>query len=136
MRASGWNRIPLIRMTNVNLLPGSAGTLDDLLADTGTGLYLATNKSWSIDNKRLNFQFGTEVAREIKGGKLAALYKNATYTGITPEFWGSCDAVCSPAAWALWGTPNCGKGEPSQTARVGHGVAPSRFRNVQVGVKA
>jgi len=136
MRASGWHRIPLIRMTNVNLLPSAAGRLEDLLADTDDGLFLATNKSWSIDNKRLNFQFGTEMCREIKGGKLGQLYKNATYTGITPEFWGACDAVCGPEAWRLWGTPNCGKGEPSQTARVGHGVAPARFRNVQVGVRA
>ena len=136
MRASGWHRIPLIRMTNVNLLPGSAGCLEDLIAATDDGLYLATNKSWSIDNKRLNFQFGAEICREIKGGKLGQLYKNATYTGITPEFWGSCDAVCGPEEWRLWGTPNCGKGEPSQTARVGHGVAPARFRNVQVGVRA
>ena len=136
MRASGWNRLPLIRMTNVNLLPGRAGTLDDLLADTGEGLFLATNKSWSIDNKRRNFQFGTEMCREIRAGKVGQIYKNATYTGITPEFWGSCDAVCSAGAWRLWGTPNCGKGEPGQTARVGHGVAPARFRNVQVGVKA
>ncbi|GAG51275.1 unnamed protein product, partial [marine sediment metagenome] len=57
-------------------------------------------------------------------------------TGITPEFWDSCDAVCGHEAWRLWGTPNCGKGQPGQTARVGHGVAPARFRNVQVGVKA
>ena len=136
MRASGWHRIPLIRMTNVNLLPGSAGRLEDLLAATDDGLYLATNKSWSIDNKRLNFQFGTEMCREIKGGKFGAIYKNATYTGLTPEFWGSCDAVCGPEAWQLWGTPNCGKGEPSQTARVGHGTAPARFQSVQVGVRA
>ena len=135
-RASGWNRIPLIRMTNVNLLPGGAGRLEDLLADTDDGLFLATNKSWSIDNKRLNFQFGTEICREIKGGRLGQLYRNATYTGITPEFWGSCDAVCGPEAWHLWGTPNCGKGEPSQVAHVGHGVSPARFRNVRVGVKA
>ena len=136
MRASGWNRIPLIRMTNVNLLPGQAGSLEDLVADTGDGLLLLTNRSWSIDNKRLNFQFGTEMCREVRGGRLGQIYKNATYTGITPEFWGSCDAVCGPQAWKLWGTPNCGKGEPGQTARVGHGVAPARFRNVQVGVKA
>ncbi|MBM4019139.1 MAG: TldD/PmbA family protein [Planctomycetes bacterium] len=136
MRASGWDRIPLIRMTNVNLLPGAAGRLEDLLADTDDGLLLATNKSWSIDNKRLNFQFGTEMCREIKGGKLGQIYKNATYTGMTPAFWASCDAVCGPEAWQLWGTPNCGKGEPSQTARVGHGVAPARFRGVQVGVRA
>jgi TldD protein len=136
MRASGWHRIPLIRMTNVNLLPGNAGRLEDLVADTDDGLYLATNKSWSIDNKRLNFQFGAEMCREIKGGKLGQIYNKATYTGITPEFWGACDAVCGPGEWRLWGTPNCGKGEPSQTARVGHGVAPARFRNVQVGVRA
>ncbi|MCX5655147.1 MAG: TldD/PmbA family protein [Planctomycetota bacterium] len=136
MRASGWHRIPLIRMTNVNLLPGAGGRLEDLIADTDDGLYLATNKSWSIDNKRLNFQFGAEMCREIKGGRLGQIYKNATYTGITPEFWGACDAVCGPGEWRLWGTPNCGKGEPSQTARVGHGVAPARFRNVQVGVRA
>ncbi len=136
MRASSWNRIPLVRMTNVNLMPGDAGTLADLVADTGGGLFLATNKSWSIDQKRLNFQFGTELCREIKGGKLGQLYRGATYTGITPEFWGACDAVCGQEAWHLWGTPNCGKGEPGQTARVGHGVAPARFRNVRVGVKA
>ncbi len=136
MRASGWNRIPLIRMTNVNLLPGRAGRLEDLLADTDDGLFLETNRSWSIDSKRLNFQFGTEMCREIRGGRLGRIYRNATYTGITPEFWGACDAVCGPEAWRLWGTPNCGKGEPGQTARVGHGVAPARFRNVRVGVKA
>jgi len=136
MRASGWHRIPLIRMTNVNLLPGQAGSLADLVADTGDGLLMLTNKSWSIDNKRLNFQFGTEMCRDIKGGRLGQTYKNATYTGITPQFWGSCDAVCGPEAWQLWGTPNCGKGQPGQTARVGHGVAPARFRSVQVGVKA
>jgi TldD protein len=123
-------------MTNVNLLPGRAGTLDDLVADTDDGLLLMTNRSWSIDQKRLNFQFGVEMCREVKAGRLGQVYRGATYTGITPEFWGSCDAVCGPAAWRLWGTPNCGKGEPGQTARVGHGVAPARFRNVRVGVKA
>jgi TldD protein len=134
MRAAGWDRIPLVRMTNINLLPGRAGTLDDLLADTPDGLLLQTNRSWSIDQKRLNFQFGVEMCREIKGGRPGQVYRNATYTGITPEFWGACDAVCGPAAWRLWGTPNCGKGEPGQTMYVGHGAAPARFRNVRVGV--
>jgi TldD protein len=133
MRASSWSRIPLIRMTNVNLLPHQ-GTLEELIADTADGLLLATNRSWSIDNKRLNFQFGTEIAWEITNGKLGRIYKNPTYTGVTPEFWNSCDAVCGPSQWKLWGTPNCGKGQPSQTAHVGHGVAPARFRNVEVGV--
>lgn len=133
MRADGWNRIPLIRMTNVNLEPGEWG-FADLIADTDEGVYMQTNKSWSIDDKRLNFQFGTEIAWEIKGGKLGAMLKNATYTGITPQFWGSCDAICNREHWNLWGTPNCGKGQPSQTAGVGHGTAPARFRNIRVGV--
>ena len=132
-RADGWHNIPLVRMTNINLLPGE-WALDDLLADTDGGLYLATNRSWSIDDMRVNFQFGTEVAYEIRGGKLGRLYKNPSYTGITPEFWGSCDAVCNKKHWRLFGTPNCGKGEPGQSAHVGHGVAPARFRNVRVGV--
>ncbi|MHB8514834.1 MAG: TldD/PmbA family protein [Dehalococcoidia bacterium] len=133
MRASGWNRIPLIRMTNVSLEPGG-WTLDDMIADTDDGIYMETNRSWSIDDKRLNFQFGTEVAREIKHGKLGALIKNATYTGITPRFWGSCDAIANRDHWLVWGTPNCGKGQPEQVAHTGHGAAPARFRNVQVGL--
>jgi len=132
-RADGWSRIPIVRMTNINLLPGT-WKFDDLLAATEGGLYLATNRSWSIDDRRLNFQFGTEAAWEIAGGKLGKLYKNPTYTGITPQFWGSCDAICGPEFWKLWGTPNCGKGQPGQSAHVGHGTAPARFRNVQVGV--
>lgn len=133
MRADGWNRIPLVRMTNINLEPGE-WTLEDLIADTGEGIFMDTNKSWSIDDKRLNFQFGTEIAYEIKKGRLGALLKNATYTGLTPEFWRSCDAICNRNHWQIWGTPNCGKGQPSQSAHVGHGAAPARFRNVRVGV--
>ena len=133
MRASGWNRIPLIRMTNVNLEPGE-WTFDDMVADTDQGIYMEMNRSWSIDDKRLNFQFGTELAYEIQGGKMGRLLKNATYTGITPEFWGSCDAICNADHWRVWGTPNCGKGQPGQAAHVGHGCAPTRFRNVRVGV--
>ena len=133
MRADGWNRIPLIRMTNVNLEPGT-WRFEDLIADTDDGIYMETNRSWSIDDKRLNFQFGTEIAWEIKKGKRGAMLKNATYTGITPQFWASCDAICNRDGWNIWGTPNCGKGQPAQTAAVGHGTAPARFRGVQVGV--
>jgi TldD protein len=133
MRADGWSRIPIIRMTNVSLQPGE-WALDALIADTDDGIYMITNKSWSIDDKRLNFQFGTELAYEIKNGKLGQMFKNATYTGITPKFWGNCDAICNEDRWYVWGTPNCGKGQPGQTAHTGHGAAPARFRNVQVGV--
>ena len=133
MRADGWSRIPLIRMTNVSLEPG-AWTLEDMIADTDDGIYMETNRSWSIDDKRLNFQFGTEIGREIKDGKLGDLVKNPTYTGITPRFWGSCDAIGNRDRWVVWGTPNCGKGQPEQVAHTGHGAAPARFRNVQVGL--
>ena len=134
MRADGWARLPLIRMTNVSLMPGDAGTLEDLIADTDDGIYMDTNRSWSIDDRRLNFQFGTQIGWEIKGGKLGAMLRNPTYTGMTPEFWGSCDAVCSASEWRMWGTPNCGKGQPGQIMHTGHGAAPARFRNVRVGV--
>jgi len=133
MRADGWNRIPLIRMTNINLEPGD-WTLEGMIADTDEGLYLETNRSWSIDDRRINFQFATEVGWEIKGGKRGSMVKNPTYTGITPEFWNSCDAVGNRDHWQMWGTPNCGKGEPGQVAHVGHGASPARFRNVRVGV--
>jgi TldD protein len=133
VRADSWNRLPMIRMTNVSLEPGT-WKLDDLIADTGDGIYMSINKSWSIDDRRLNFQFGVELAYEIKHGQLRRMLKNATYTGITPQFWGSCDAICNSDEWVVWGTPNCGKGEPVQTMRTGHGAAPARFRNVQVGV--
>ncbi|MBD3297718.1 MAG: TldD/PmbA family protein [candidate division Zixibacteria bacterium] len=133
MRADGWNRVPLIRMTNINLEPGDA-ELDALMADSDGALFLDTNKSWSIDDQRLNFQFGLEAAWEIKGGKKGQIYKNPLYTGITPQFWNSCDAICNRNHWHIWGVPNCGKGEPMQTSRVAHGAAPARFHNVTVGV--
>jgi TldD protein len=133
-RADGWNRIPIIRMTNINLEPG-AGTLAELIADTKEGVFMSTNRSWSIDDRRLNFQFGCEIAWEIVDGKLGRMFKNPNYTGITPVFWGSLDRICGPEEWVIWGTPNCGKGQPGQTAHVAHGAAPSRFRNVQVGIR-
>jgi TldD protein len=133
MRADGWGSMPLIRMTNVHLEPGQ-GTVDELVADTRDGLLLSVNRSWSIDDRRVNFQFGVEAAWEIKGGRLGRLYRNATYDGRTTEFWSSLDAVCGPDSWVVWGVPNCGKGQPYQNARVGHGVAPARFHGVHVGV--
>ena len=133
MRAASWNRIPLIRMNNVSLEPGN-WNLDDLIADTDDGILMEMNRSWSIDDRRFNFQFGTEIGYEIKKGKLGKTLRNCTYTGITPEFWNSCDAVCNEELWTMWGIPNCGKGQPGQIGHTGHGAAPARFRNIQVGV--
>lgn len=134
MRASGWDVIPLIRMTNISLMPGTS-SLDEMIGGTDDGVYMSTNQSWSIDDKRVNFQFGCEIAWEIKGGKLGRMLRNPNYAGRTVDFWSSCDAVGRESEWDVWGTPNCGKGQPGQTARVGHGTAPGRFRGVRVGVR-
>jgi len=133
MRTESWNRLPIIRMTNVSLLPGT-WALDDLIADTDDAILMETNRSWSIDDRRYHFQFSTEIGWEIRGGKKIRMLKNPSYSGITTEFWNSCDAICSRQHWTLWGTPNCGKGQPMQTMGTGHGAAPARFRNIKVGV--
>src|SRR5258706_292564 len=132
VRSDGWNHIPMIRMVNLSLMPG-AGSLDDLLADTGHGLYMETNRSWSIDQLRYNFQFKTEIAWEIKKGKRVRMLRNPTYQGITTQFWNSCDFVCGQEAWKPWGVTNCGKGQPGQVAEITHGASPARFRKVLVG---
>src|SRR5215212_6933890 len=125
MRADGWNRMPLVRMTNLHIEPGE-GTLDDLLADVDDGIYMETNRSWSIDDKRLNFQFGTQIAWEIKSGSLGRMLRDATYMGTTPIFWSGLDAVSGPDEWQLYGLTNCGKGQPGQHAHVSHGTSPGR----------
>ncbi len=133
-RAEGpWN-VPIVRISNLSLMPGE-WTLPDLIADTDDGVFMDGVKCWSIDQKRLNFQFTCEIGREIKSGKLGRLLKNPTYQGITPQFWGACDAICGPREWLLWGVPNCGKGQPMQTAEMSHGAAPARFRKQAVGVR-
>ncbi len=133
MRCESWNRLPMIRMTNVSINPGT-WKYDDLISDTDDAILMETNRSWSIDDKRYHFQFSTEIGWEIKGGKKGRMIKNPSYSGITTEFWNSCDAICSRDYWTLWGTPNCGKGQPQQTMGTGHGAAPARFRDVRVGV--
>ncbi|MGA2325583.1 MAG: TldD/PmbA family protein [Bryobacteraceae bacterium] len=130
MRADGWTRLPLIRMTNVSLLAGSQ-SLEEVF--DGDGVYMETNKSWSIDDKRYQFQFGCEIGWEVRNGKRARMLKNPSYSGITTEFWNSCAAIAGPEHWVLWGTPNCGKGQPEQVMGTGHGASPSRFRNIKIG---
>jgi TldD protein len=134
MRAHGFARQPIVRMTNVSLEPGDAGTLADLVADTDSGLLIDTNRSWSIDDRRLHFQFEGEAGWEIENGEVGRLVRNPSYAGVTPRFWASCDAVCSASEWMLYALLDCGKGEPGQTAHVSHGSAPARFRGVDVGV--
>jgi len=133
MRTENWNRLPIIRMTNISLKPGE-GSPEELIASTDDGIWMETNRSWSIDDRRYQFQFSTELGWEIKGGKKVRMLKNPSYSGITTEFWNSCDSICGREHWTLWGTPNCGKGQPMQTMGTGHGAAPARFRNVKMGI--
>ena len=132
MRADSPLALPIVRMTNINLLPGD-WKAEEIVRDTKNGIVIITNRSWSIDDKRINFQFGTEIGWRIKNGSKEAMIKNPTYMGVTPKFWGSCDAV-SGDDWKMWGTPNCGKGVPGQTMYVGHGCGSARFEGVRVGL--
>ncbi|MEV0725528.1 TldD/PmbA family protein [Micromonospora purpureochromogenes] len=133
VRADGWARLPMVRMTNVGLEPGPH-TLDEIIAATDDGVLMDVNRSWSIDDKRLNFQFGCEIGWEVKNGRRGRMLRNPTYTGIGPLFWRSMDMLS--AETVAWGTPNCGKGQPGQVGHTGHPAAPARFRDVRVGVRA
>jgi TldD protein len=132
VRSDGWARLPMVRMTNVGLEPGPH-TLDEIIAATDDGVFMDVNRSWSIDDRRLNFQFGCEIGYEIKNGRLGRMLRNPTYTGIGPRFWQSMDMLSSETI--AWGTPNCGKGQPGQIGHTGHPAAPARFTNVRVGVR-
>ncbi|WP_328851646.1 TldD/PmbA family protein [Micromonospora globbae] len=133
VRADGWARLPMVRMTNVGLEPGPH-TLEEIIAATDDGVLMDVNRSWSIDDKRLNFQFGCEIGWEVRKGRRGRMLRNPTYTGIGPLFWRSMDMLSSETV--AWGTPNCGKGQPGQVGHTGHPAAPARFRNVRVGVRA
>ena len=130
MRAE-YYKLPIIRMTNVSLEPGD-WDYDEMIEDTKDGYLMVTNYGWSIDQKRYNFQFNTEKGYRIRNGSIGEMVRGPTYAGITPEFWNSCDAIANKKSWVLWGTPNCGKGQPGQTMITGHGASPSRFRKVRV----
>ncbi|MGH9188492.1 MAG: TldD/PmbA family protein [Acidimicrobiales bacterium] len=134
VRADGFNRLPMVRMTNVGLVPGES-SLAEIIAATDDGVFMETNRSWSIDDKRLNFQFGCEIGWEVKGGRLGRMVRNPTYTGITPQFWGGLDMLGNRDEWVFWGTPNCGKGQPEQIGHTGHPSVPARFKGVRVGVR-
>ncbi len=131
-RSDGWGYLPVCFSTHVHLEPGS-GSLDELLARLGDGYYVEDNRSWSIDNQRLNFQFGTEVAYEVRDGERGRLLKNFSYGGVTPQFWGSVEAVAGPEEVRNFGYP-CGKGEPKQWGFLSHGAAPMLVRGQRIGV--
>ncbi len=129
-RAEGWYNPPIVRIPNLSLLPGD-WDLQELLRDTEDGALLVDGiRTWSIDQRRLNFQFTCQAAWEVKDGQPGRLLRQPTYQGNTPDFWNRCDAVCGPAHFQVFGVPNCGKGNPYQIAEMSHGAAPARFRKV------
>ena len=133
VRADGPSRLPMVRMTNVGLLPGES-SLEEMVSTTRRGILMQTNRSWSIDDRRLNFQFGCEIGWEIRDGAIGRMLRNPTYTGISPRFWSSLDAMGGPGEWEVFGLIECGKGQPLQVGRTGNHAVPCRFRDVRVGV--
>jgi TldD protein len=133
-RATSWGRIPIVRMVNLSLEPGTQ-TLDELVSGVDDGLYLDTPSSWSLDDRRMNFHFSAELCREIKGGKMGDLRKGASFQGRTPRFWGSVRGVAGSDAWRLWGFPHCAKGEPLQLCPVSHGAAPILVDGLEMSYK-
>ena len=130
-RASSWNRPPIDRMANLNLEPGTA-SLADLIGGVENGVYMESNRSWSIDDQRHKFQFGCEYAKRIENGVLTQTLRNPNYRATTPSFWHSLVKVGDASTWQMYGTPYCGKGEPNQVIRVGHGSPVCVFENVEV----
>jgi TldD protein len=133
-RADGFDRFPINRIPNLYMEPGEdATTPEDLIAGIERGIYIEGQGSFSIDQQRRNFQFGGDLFWLIEGGKRTRPLKKITYQAMTTEFWGSCDGLAGKDHWAAHGTPNCGKGEPSQRMRMTHGASHARFRGIQVG---
>ena len=131
--ADSWSSVPFQRQPNIHLEPGKRElSLDDLIADTDDGIYIVGNGSFSIDQQRRNFQFSGQVFYEIKKGRIVGMLNDVAYQANTQDFWNSCDAICDERFWELGGTLGCGKGQPMQCAKMSHGAAPARFRNINI----
>lgn len=130
-RSASWNRAPIDRMANINLEPGTT-KLDDMIKSVEKGVIMHANSSWSIDDYRNKFQFGCEYGQLIENGKITKTLKNPNYRGVTVPFWQSLSAVGTAAEVEVYGSPWCGKGEPSQVIRVGHSSPPCLFKNIEV----
>ena len=130
-RSNYWNRQPIDRMGNINILPGDK-SLKELLRGVEKGILMQSNRSWSIDDKRENFQFGCEFGQRIENGELKGLVKNPNYRGHTLKFWRNLEDLGDASTWQMYGSPFCGKGEPNQTVRVGHASPVAHFKDVEI----
>jgi len=132
-RASSFWRAPLERMTNINIDPGTDGSLDDIIAATEKGVVLSGDKSWSIGSNREQFHFATEIGWLVEDGQKKGIVNNCAYSGQTLPFYRSLSMVGNESTWQVQYVDNCGKGAPSQVMQLGHGVPVCRFDNVKVG---
>ncbi|AKG22708.1 TldD/PmbA family protein [Calothrix sp. 336/3] len=130
-RASSWNRPAIDRMANLNLEAGNA-SFAEIIGEIEHGVYMESNRSWSIDDRRYKFQFGCEYGKLIENGKLTKTLRNPNYRATTPEFWHSLAKIGNSSTWQMYGTPYCGKGEPNQAIWVGHGSPICLFTDVEV----
>jgi TldD protein len=130
-RADGWGSVPIVRIANIGLEPGTA-SLDDLIAGVKRGIYIEGHGSYSIDQRRYNFQFGGDAFWLIEHGRRTRMVRDVIYHGITPEFWGSCDGVADRAHRQRYGFITCGKGQPGQSGWMTHAASHARFRQVAV----
>jgi len=132
-RATAFYRVPIERMTNINIDPGTDGSLEDIIANTKYGVVLDGDKSWSIGSNREQFHFACDIGWLVEDGKKKQVVKNPTYRGETLPFYNSLSAVGDESTWNVHYVENCGKGAPNQIMQLGHGVPVCRFDNVQVG---
>ena len=132
-RATSFYRVPIERMTNINIDPGTDGTLDDIVAATERGIILDGDRSWSIGSNREQFHFGTEIGWLVEDGQVTEVVKNSTYKDDTLKFWNALSAVGDASTWQVVYVDNCGKGQPNQVMQLGHGVPVCRFDNVRIG---
>jgi predicted Zn-dependent protease len=130
-RSSSWNRAPIDRMANINLEGGHL-TLKEMISKVERGVMMFSNRSWSIDDYRRKFQFGCEYGKLIENGKITKTLKNPNYRGVTVPFWNSLAGLTNPDTVETYGSPYCGKGEPSQVIRVGHASPYALFKNIEV----
>ena len=132
-RASSFYRVPIERMTNINVDPGNDGTLEEIAQNTEKGLILDGERSWSIGSNREQFHFACEIGWLVEDGEVTQVVKNPTYKGDTVKFWNSLSAVGDQTTWHVGYVDNCGKGQPNQAMQMGHAVPVCRFDDVTIG---
>ena len=134
-QASSWRDYPFLRMPNVHLEPGPAGspTPEQIIADTKDGVLIEGSGSYSIDQQRYNGQFGGGAFWEIKNGKKTRAVTNVTYNAITTDFWGNLDATSGIESWQQFGLGGDAKGQPTQGQSVSHGAPWVRIKKIMVG---